>query len=46
MSNKLDKYYTDQILTYMGNKRKFVEKIEHIIRYIEEQEKNQKNLSR
>ena len=39
MSNKLDKYYTDQILTYMGNKRKFVEKIEHIIRYIEEQEK-------
>lgn len=30
-----DKYYTDQILTYMGNKRKFVEKIETIIRYIE-----------
>ena len=30
-----DKYYTSQILTYMGNKRKFVEKIETIIRYIE-----------
>lgn len=38
MSNKLDKYYTDQILTYMGNKRKFVKKIEHIIRYIEDEE--------
>ena len=28
-------YYKDQILTYMGNKRKFIEKLESIIRYIE-----------
>ena len=30
-----DKYYTEQIMTYMGNKRKFVDKIDTIIRYIE-----------
>lgn len=32
-------YYKDQILTYMGNKRKFVEKLESIIRYIETADK-------
>ena len=34
-----DKYYTSQILTYMGNKRKFIDKLENIIRYIEAVEK-------
>ena len=40
MSNK---YYTDQILTYMGNKRKFVDKIESLIRYIERVEGKEEN---
>lgn len=38
-----DKYYTSQILTYMGNKRKFINKLENIIRYVEAVEKKEEN---
>ena len=32
----MDAYYTDQIITYMGNKRKVIPHIEHIIQLIQE----------
>ena len=32
----MDAYYTDQIITYMGNKRKVIPHIEHIIQLIHE----------
>lgn len=41
-----DKYYTSQILTYMGNKRKFINKLENIIRYVEAVEKKEEKFSR
>ena len=34
----IDNYYTEQIITYMGNKRKFINRINDIISHLEENE--------